>query len=213
MHHVAADRDHEPSSRPLLRRMVSASKSAWVGCSWAPSPALITEPSTCAPKVPPRRTRGAAPPGYRVHRVQRHRGVDQSVSPLRIEDWDTDMFHDVGAEAFSRQFERGLGPGRGLEEQIDLNRQVDKKRASCAADPGQSVLRGLDPDPVLVRTGGKTPRRRRHEHVVSQSSIRKGETLIDTAVTLNAMQPRYPGGCGTTRPARWNFWRARLTVP
>ena len=35
-----------PSMRPLLRRMVSASSSAWVGCSCAPSPALITEQST-----------------------------------------------------------------------------------------------------------------------------------------------------------------------
>ena len=34
------------STRPLLRRMVSASSSAWVGCSCEPSPALITEQST-----------------------------------------------------------------------------------------------------------------------------------------------------------------------
>jgi len=34
------------SMRPLLRRMVSASSSAWVGCSCEPSPALITEQST-----------------------------------------------------------------------------------------------------------------------------------------------------------------------
>ncbi len=31
-----------PASRPLRRRMVSASSSAWVGCSWLPSPALMT---------------------------------------------------------------------------------------------------------------------------------------------------------------------------
>ena len=35
-----------PSMRPLRRRMVSASSSAWVGCSCEPSPALITEQST-----------------------------------------------------------------------------------------------------------------------------------------------------------------------
>ena len=34
------------SMRPLLRRMVSASSRACVGCSCAPSPALITEQST-----------------------------------------------------------------------------------------------------------------------------------------------------------------------
>ena len=38
-----------PSSRPRRRRMVSASSSAWVGCSWVPSPALMTAASTfCA---------------------------------------------------------------------------------------------------------------------------------------------------------------------
>ena len=38
-----------PAMRPLARRMVSASSSAWVGCWCAPSPALITEQSTfCA---------------------------------------------------------------------------------------------------------------------------------------------------------------------
>ena len=35
-----------PSIRPLRRRMVSASSSAWVGCSWAPSPALMTAQRT-----------------------------------------------------------------------------------------------------------------------------------------------------------------------
>ena len=31
-----------PSSRPLRRLMVRASRSAWVGCSWLPSPPLMT---------------------------------------------------------------------------------------------------------------------------------------------------------------------------
>ncbi len=35
-----------PDSRPKRWRIVSASSSAWVGCWWAPSPALITEQST-----------------------------------------------------------------------------------------------------------------------------------------------------------------------
>ena len=34
-----------PASFPLWRRIVKASSSAWVGCSWAPSPALITPAS------------------------------------------------------------------------------------------------------------------------------------------------------------------------
>ncbi len=32
-----------PSNRPLWARIVEQSSSAWVGCSWAPSPALTTE--------------------------------------------------------------------------------------------------------------------------------------------------------------------------
>jgi hypothetical protein len=49
MQDVAADRDREALDRPLLRRMVSASSRACVGCSCAPSPALTTSPSTfCA---------------------------------------------------------------------------------------------------------------------------------------------------------------------
>ncbi len=35
-----------PAIRPLARRIVRASSRAWVGCWWAPSPALITEQST-----------------------------------------------------------------------------------------------------------------------------------------------------------------------
>ena len=35
-----------PAILPLWRRMVSASSKACVGCSWLPSPALITEQST-----------------------------------------------------------------------------------------------------------------------------------------------------------------------
>ena len=35
-----------PPSRPLRRRIVSASSKAWVGCSWLPSPALTTAQST-----------------------------------------------------------------------------------------------------------------------------------------------------------------------
>ena len=81
-----------PSSRPLLRRMVSASSSACVGCSWLPSPALITEPSTLransstAPEAWCRTTRISGCMALSVT------AVSISVSPLRIEDEDTDMF-------------------------------------------------------------------------------------------------------------------------
>jgi hypothetical protein len=81
-----------PSIRPLLRRIVSASSSAWVGCSWAPSPALITEPSTLrassstAPEAWWRTTRISGCIAFSVT------AVSIRVSPLRMDEEDTDMF-------------------------------------------------------------------------------------------------------------------------
>src|SRR6476620_9619934 len=80
------------SMRPLLRRMVSASSSAWVGCSCEPSPALITEQSTLrassstAPEAWCRTTMISGRMALRVI------AVSISVSPLRMEDEPTDMF-------------------------------------------------------------------------------------------------------------------------
>ena len=55
---------------PFARRMVSASSSAWVGCSCAPSPALTTEqPTFCA--------KSAAAPAearWRGHHRHHHHG-------------------------------------------------------------------------------------------------------------------------------------------
>ena len=45
--------------------------------------------------------------------------VSISVSPLRIEDERHRHVHDVGAEPLAGELERGLGAGRGLEEQVD----------------------------------------------------------------------------------------------
>jgi aspartate carbamoyltransferase catalytic subunit len=75
------------------------------------------------------------------------------------------------------------------EEFVELNRQVEKKRTSCAAARRSTCSSSLDPHAVLVRDRRQAARRRRHEYVGASSSIRKGETLIDTAVTLNAMHP------------------------
>src|SRR5262245_63925097 len=76
------------------------------------------------------------------------------------------------------------------EEYVELNRQIDKKRTSLrgrtqvnlffeASTRTQSSFeiagKGLGADVMNMS--------------VSSSSMRKGETLIDTAVTLNAMHP------------------------
>ena len=78
--------------RPLLRRMVSASSSAWVGCSCEPSPALMTEQLTLlasnstAPEAWWRTTMMSGCMALSVI------AVSISVSPLRIEDEEADMF-------------------------------------------------------------------------------------------------------------------------
>ena len=80
-----------PSSRPLRRRMVSASRSAWVGCSCVPSPALITAAETfCdrsagAPDCPCRTTSRSQCIALRVE------AVSSSVSPLFTLLVETDM--------------------------------------------------------------------------------------------------------------------------
>ncbi len=80
-----------PSSRPLRRRMVSASSSACVGCSCVPSPALMTAASTfCASR--------AGAPDWSWRTTSRSQciafsvaAVSSSVSPLFTEEVATDM--------------------------------------------------------------------------------------------------------------------------
>ena len=80
-----------PPSRPLRRRIVSASSSAWVGCSWLPSPALMTaqssfsESSWTAPDSGWRTTSTSGCIAFKVI------AVSIRVSPLCIELAATDM--------------------------------------------------------------------------------------------------------------------------
>src|SRR5438445_11076960 len=76
------------------------------------------------------------------------------------------------------------------EEYVELNRQVDKKR---------TVLRGRTQVNLFFEASTRTQSSFELSSnplgadvmnmSVSSSSIRKGETLMDTAVTLNAMHP------------------------
>ncbi len=93
-------------SGPLARRMVSASSSACVGCSWAPSPALTTEqPTFCA--------RSAAAPAdwWRMIRMSGRIAfsviaVSISVSPFFTEELATDMFMTSAPSRFAGKLER-----------------------------------------------------------------------------------------------------------
>ena len=76
------------------------------------------------------------------------------------------------------------------EEYVELNRQVDKKRTSLR---GRTQINLFFEASTRTQSSFELAGKRLGADVmnmsVSSSSIRKGETLIDTAVTLNAMHP------------------------
>src|SRR3984893_3688140 len=76
------------------------------------------------------------------------------------------------------------------EEYVELNRQVDKKRASLR---GRTQVNLFFEASTRTQSSFEIAGKRLGADVmnmsVSSSSMRKGETLLDTAVTLNAMHP------------------------
>ncbi len=61
-----------------------------------------------------------------VHGIERHRGVDQRLALAHGGGADRHV-HDVGAEPFARELERGLGTGRHLEEQVDQGAPAQRR--------------------------------------------------------------------------------------
>ena len=76
------------------------------------------------------------------------------------------------------------------EEYVDLNRQVDKKRTSLR---GRTQINLFFENSTRTQSSFEIAGKRLGADVmnmsVASSSIKKGETLIDTAMTLNAMHP------------------------
>jgi len=76
------------------------------------------------------------------------------------------------------------------EEFVDLNRQIEKKRSSLR---GRTLINLFFEVSTRTQASFELAGKRLGADVmnmsVSSSSMRKGETLIDTAVTLNAMRP------------------------
>ena len=76
------------------------------------------------------------------------------------------------------------------EEYVELNRQIDKKRTSLR---GRTQVNLFFEVSTRTQSSFEIAGKRLGADVmnmsVSSSSMRKGETLIDTAVTLNAMRP------------------------
>ena len=76
------------------------------------------------------------------------------------------------------------------EEFVDLNRQIEKKRASLR---GRTQVNLFFEASTRTQSSFELAGKRLGADVmnmsVNSSSMRKGETLIDTAITLNAMHP------------------------
>src|SRR3954468_12825090 len=76
------------------------------------------------------------------------------------------------------------------EEYVELNRQVDKKRTSLR---GRTQINLFFEASTRTQSSFELAGKRLGADVmnmsVASSSIKKGETLIDTAMTLNAMRP------------------------
>jgi aspartate carbamoyltransferase catalytic subunit len=96
--------------------------------------------------------------------------------------------HLLGIEGLSR--EEIIGLLDLAEEFVDLNRQIEKKRTSLR---GRTQINLFFENSTRTQASFELAGKRLGADVmnmsVGSSSMRKGETLIDTAITLNAMHP------------------------
>ena len=96
--------------------------------------------------------------------------------------------HLLGIEGLSREEISGLLDL--AEEFVTLNRQVEKKRASLR---GRTQINLFFEASTRTQSSFELAGKRLGADVmnmsVGQSAMRKGETLVDTAITLNAMHP------------------------
>ena len=96
--------------------------------------------------------------------------------------------HLLGIEGLSQ--EEILGLLDLSEEFVDLNRQIEKKTASLR---GRTLVNLFFEVSTRTQASFELAGKRLGADVmnmsVTSSSMRKGETLIDTAITLNAMRP------------------------
>src|SRR3954449_12864797 len=96
--------------------------------------------------------------------------------------------HLLGIEGLSREDITGLLDLSG--EFVDLNRQIEKKTTALR---GRTLVNLFFEVSTRTQASFELAGKRLGADVmnmsVSSSSMRKGETLIDTAITLNAMRP------------------------
>ena len=130
-----------PSICPLARRIVIKSSRPWVGCSWAPSPALMIEHLRCwasrcgVPGVGCRITTTSAPI------ASMFRAVSMNDSPFeRLEPLGGKVLR-VGREPLGRQAEAGPRAGRVFEEQVEDDPAL--KRGHFLAAAGRNLGKRL----------------------------------------------------------------------
>jgi aspartate carbamoyltransferase catalytic subunit len=96
--------------------------------------------------------------------------------------------HLLGIEGLSPEEISGLLDL--AEEYVDLNRQIDKKRSSLR---GRTIINLFFEASTRTQASFELAGKRLGADVmnmsVATSSVKKGETLVDTAMTLNAMHP------------------------
>ncbi len=96
--------------------------------------------------------------------------------------------HLLGIEGLSAQEIDGLLDL--ADEYVDLNRQIEKKRSSLR---GRTLINLFFEASTRTQSSFELAGKRLGADVmnmaVGNSSLKKGETLIDTAMTLNAMHP------------------------
>src|SRR5215831_3629722 len=96
--------------------------------------------------------------------------------------------HLLGIEGLSREEISGLLDL--AEEFVDLNRQIEKKRTSLR---GRTQINLFFEASTRTQSSFELAGKRLGADVmnmsVGSSAMRKGETLMDTAITLNAMRP------------------------
>jgi aspartate carbamoyltransferase catalytic subunit len=118
---------------------------------------------------------------------------DQPIDPALMNIAATSSFvlnrrHLLGIEGLSR--DEIIGLLDLAEEFVDLNRQVEKKRTSLR---GRTQINLFFESSTRTQSSFELAGKRLGADVmnmaVNSSAMKKGETLIDTAITLNAMHP------------------------
>ena len=134
-----------PSTRPWRWRMVKMSSRPCVGCSWAPSPALMTRhvevlgAAGAAPRATEWRTTTTSTPIASMFLA-----VSMNVSPLRQAGAAGGEVERVGPEPPGGQAEAGAGAGGGLEEEVDDDLALEVVPLGLAAYPDAENLGGVE---------------------------------------------------------------------